>query len=92
MQNTINSGGGGAPVHHSNSFPSNSGGFGHQMAQTGAVPPQQQQQQQSGQYNHMLLNQQYLNFGFPMNYANNQVGKCGKTRKNPKKLSFLVKN
>eukprot|EP00081_Caenorhabditis_elegans_P014375 NP_493687.2 Nipped-B-like protein pqn-85 [Caenorhabditis elegans] len=46
----------------------NAGGFGHQMAQTGAAAAAAA----TGQYNPMLLQQQYLNFGFGMNY-NNQL-------------------
>uniref|UniRef100_A0A1I7TG73 Nipped-B protein n=1 Tax=Caenorhabditis tropicalis TaxID=1561998 RepID=A0A1I7TG73_9PELO len=63
-QNTMN--GGGNPAHvNFNAVPANSGGFNHQMVQTGAASA-------AGQYNQMLLQQQYLNFGFGMNYANNQ--------------------
>lgn len=50
----------------------NAGGFGHQMAQTGAAAAAAA----TGQYNPMLLQQQYLNFGFGMNY-NNQVAALG---------------
>ncbi|EGT52745.1 CBN-PQN-85 protein [Caenorhabditis brenneri] len=65
-QNAMN--GGGNPGHlNFNGVPANAGTFNHQMAQAGATSA-------AGQYNPMLLQQQYLNFNFPnMNYANNPI-------------------
>ncbi|PIC49770.1 hypothetical protein B9Z55_008270 [Caenorhabditis nigoni] len=51
------------PGAHFNGVQPNPSGFGHQMAQSAGSTA-------AGQYNPMLLQQQYLNFGFPMGYNN----------------------